>query len=72
MVEPDLAVQLSDVVVFEWGVLLRVCRTKTISFKERVLTIPFVKIPTSIFCVYKCFHLLSLLVLFQSGHSQLI
>ena len=51
VVEEGLAVEVNDVVVFPWGLLLSVRRTKTISFRERVLTIPFTYLHGSCFCV---------------------
>ena len=41
VVEPGMAIRLSDVQFTPWGVLISVVRSKTISFKERVLRIPF-------------------------------
>ena len=51
VVEERLAVLVKDVSFFPWGVLLAVRRTKTISFKERVLELPFAWITDSPFCV---------------------
>ena len=51
VVEEGLAVRVSDVTFHPWGLLLLVRHTKTISFSERVLEIPFVSLPGSSFCV---------------------
>ena len=51
VLEPDLAILVSDYYSFHWGCLVRVRRTKTICFRERVLEIPFVSSPCSCFCV---------------------
>ena len=49
--EEGLAILIQDVSFYHWGVLVEVRRTKTISFKERVLRIPFNRLDNSIFCV---------------------
>ena len=51
MVEQNLTVRSKDVSFHTWGILVSVHRTKTISFKERVLEVPFTVIPGSPFCV---------------------
>ena len=51
VVEEGLALLVADVCFFPWGVLIRVKRTKTISFGERVLEIPFSPLQGSPFCV---------------------
>ena len=72
MVQKDLAVCLLDVMMFPWGLLLSVRRTKTISFRERVLSIPFHRMTGSIFCVFLFYILLLSLVTYPSRESQLI
>ena len=72
VVEPGMAVLLSDMEVTPWGVMLNVRRTKTITCKERVLSIPFLALPSSIFCVKRFFLLLRLSVVYPSKDSQLI
>ena len=72
IVEQGLAVSLSDLTFEDWGVVLSVHRTKTISFKERVLVIPFNSLPCSIFCVQRFVSLLLSMVHFPSRNSQLI
>ena len=72
VVEPGMAIRLSDVQFTPWGVLISVVRSKTISFKERVLRIPFNIAPGSIFCVHRFIRLLLSLVTHPSGSSQLV
>ena len=72
MVEKGLAVLLSDCELHHWGLLVKINRSKTISFKERVLSIPFNILSGSIFCVHRLFLLLCSLVTYPSPDSQLI
>ena len=72
VVEVGLAIRLQDIELTQWGVLVRVVRTKTICYRERQLVIPFCSLPHSIFCVSRMYRLLSLLVKFPSPSSQLI
>ena len=51
LVEKELCLLVGDVYFFQWGVLFRLRRTKTIQFKERTLDIPFCYLPGSPFCV---------------------
>ena len=71
VVEESFALLAHDVEFYPWGVLVKVNRSKTISFKERVLEIPFSTIKGSPFCIRH--HLLELFA--KVGHdpsSQLI
>ena len=70
--EVGLAVLISDVEFHDWGVLINVRRTKTISFRERVLQIPFNTLSDSIFCVNRFIRLLYTLVTYPSSDSQLV
>ena len=63
-----LALTLSDISFKEWGVLLSIRRTKTICFKERVLSITLSTIPGSIFCVK--FYLTCLMAMVQYPSHQ--
>ena len=71
VVEKGLALLVGDVFFFHWGILVRLRRTKTVSFKERVLEIPFSYIPGSPFCVASYIKLL-LSSVGHSGVAQLI
>ena len=66
VVEEGLALLVGDVEFYPWGVLVRIRRSKTISYKERVLEIPFSKLPASPFCVYTYLSALLTMV----NHSQ--
>ena len=72
VVEKELAVLVSDVEMFNWGVILSIRRSKTIGFKERILLLPFNKLDGSIFCIYRVYCLLRSLVFFPSPYTQLI
>ena len=72
VVEPGLAVTVFDMDIENWGLAIRLRRTKTISFKERVLYIPFVRIPGSIFCVLYYVSLLLSMLLLPSRTCQLV
>ena len=72
VVEQDLAVKVSDVESWSWGIFLSVRRTKTIGFRERVLSIHFTSMPGSFFCIVRFFNLLLMLVCYPSSDSQLI
>ena len=71
VVELGLAILVRDIQFFSWGVLVRVRRTKTISFRERVLEIPFSLLPGSPFCISTLLHNLMIKV-HHSGNDQLI
>ena len=71
IVEEGIAVLAQDVSIYDWGVLIRLRRTKTISFRERILEFPFSNIEGSPFCVKK--HLLALIdMVHHSPTTQLI
>ena len=72
LVELDMSVKQSDVRVEAWGVGVTVRRTKTISYNERVLFIPFVPILGSIFCVCHFLAVLWGMVVYPKGDSQLV
>ena len=70
--EKDMALRVMDLRRESWGVLLSLQRTKNISFKERVLEIPLVSIPNSIFCVECYSGCLLALVNHPSAFSHLL
>ena len=72
IVEEDMSVKLGDLEWESWGVGVSVRRTKTISFQERVLFIPFVPIKGSIFCICTFLRLLLGRVVYPSPGSQLV
>ena len=72
VVEQGLAVLLSDVSLEPWGLVLHIRRTKTITCRERVLEVPFNRLPNSIFCACRFLSLLISMVPFPSPMSQLI
>jgi hypothetical protein len=72
VVEVGLALGLPDLEWEPWGVSLRLRRTKTISFKERVLYIPFSIIPGSIFCLHYYLVLLISMVVYPSETAQVV
>ena len=51
VVEEGLAILVQDVTSHSWGTLIKVRRTKTISFRQRFLEIPFSPVRYSPFCV---------------------
>ena len=72
LVELELAVGRADVSWESWGVGVTVRRTKTICFNERVLYIPFVPIPGSIFCICHFLRLLWDRVVYPKEDTQLV
>ena len=72
VVEVGLALCLPDLQWELWGVSLRLRRTKTISFKERVLYIPFTVIRGSIFCLHFYLTLLFGIVLYPTQDAQVV
>lgn len=53
--EPNYAVCVQDVEFFDWGVVLSVRKSKTITFGERVFKAPFTRVSCSCFCF--CYYL---------------
>ena len=72
VVEKGLAVLCDDVQWELWGVSVSVRRTKTICYGERVLFLPFIFIPRSIYCIGYYVSRLACLVPYPSGQSQLV
>ena len=72
VVEVGLALCLQDVQWHTWGVSLSIRRTKTISFKERVLYIPFSIIQGSVFCIHHYLILLFSMVIYPAADSQVV
>ena len=70
--EKEMALRVCDIQSTSWGVLLSLRRTKTIAFRERVLEIPLVSIPNSIFCVKFYIGCLLALVQHPSARSQFL
>ena len=72
VVEQGLALLLSDVEITAWGVIINLRRTKTITCKERILSIPFLTLQGSVFCVRRFMLTLFSMVQHPSPNSQLI
>ena len=72
LVEVDMSIKISDITWESWGLGISVRRTKTISFNERILYIPLVPIPASIFCVHYYLARLYSSVNYPKQDSQLI
>ena len=72
VLEVGLAVLVSDIRWEPWGMTVVVRRTKTISYKERVLEIPFVPVRGSMFCVYTFVQLLFSMLDYPGSDSQLV
>ena len=70
--ECGLALRDADVRIMSWGVLLVLNRTKTISFRERILEVPLVTIPNSNFCVKHFALCLRALVDHPTAHSHFL
>ena len=72
IVEEGLALKISDLEWETWGLAIRLRRTKTISFKERVLYIPFSYIQGSIFCLGYYLTLLFGMVIYPTSGAQVV
>ena len=72
VVAVGLAVTAGDLTWKPWGVEVRVRRTKTICYGARVLYLPFVIIPSSIYCIWYYVGKLFGMVPYSGTHTQLI
>ena len=58
VLESEMVIGFEDVVVYDWGVVFNVKRTKTIQFKERVLQIPVANVKGHPLCFMNCLRLI--------------
>ena len=72
LLEKGYATQILDITRENWGVTVHVTKSKTIQYYERVLSVPFVYVFDSIFCVVSIINRLLDTVRYPSASSHLI